>query len=53
MIRTEISPENTAIDNILLQKLNALSFYKQPAPKSLGIEWVNAEITPFAAKCIC
>ncbi|MDQ8749554.1 anhydro-N-acetylmuramic acid kinase [Elizabethkingia miricola] len=37
---------NTAIDEVLLQKLNALSFYKQPAPKSLGIEWVNAEITP-------
>ncbi|AQW95786.1 anhydro-N-acetylmuramic acid kinase [Elizabethkingia anophelis] len=37
---------STAIDEALLQKLNALSFYKQPAPKSLGIEWVNTEIIP-------
>lgn len=37
---------STAIDEVLLQKLNALSFYKQPAPKSLGIEWVNTEIIP-------
>lgn len=30
----------------LLEKLNDLKFYKLPAPKSLGIEWVNAEIFP-------
>jgi anhydro-N-acetylmuramic acid kinase len=37
---------NTVIDDVLLQKLNALSFYKKPAPKSLGIEWVNTEVMP-------
>ncbi len=30
----------------LLQKLNNLSFYNQNPPKSLGIEWVKAEVLP-------
>ena len=30
----------------LLKKLNKLSFYKKQAPKSLGMEWANAEIFP-------
>ena len=30
----------------LLQKLNALDFYKNPVPKSLGIEWVEEFIYP-------
>ena len=30
----------------LLQKLNDLDFYKAPYPKSLGMEFVNAEIFP-------
>jgi len=30
----------------LLQKLNQLPFYAQPAPKSLGREWVEREIMP-------
>ncbi|MCL2327289.1 MAG: anhydro-N-acetylmuramic acid kinase [Bacteroidetes bacterium] len=30
----------------LLQKLNQLPFYAQAAPKSLGREWVEREITP-------
>ena len=37
---------NAAIDDVLLQKLNALPFYKKSAPKSLGIEWVNTEVMP-------
>ncbi|PUB34486.1 anhydro-N-acetylmuramic acid kinase [Elizabethkingia sp. YR214] len=37
---------NAAIDDVLLQKLNSLSFYKKSAPKSLGIEWVNTEVMP-------
>lgn len=32
------------INQILLQQLNALSFYKTPYPKSLGLEWVKAEV---------
>lgn len=34
------------INNKLLNDLNALSFYKQPFPKSLGIEWVKDTIFP-------
>jgi anhydro-N-acetylmuramic acid kinase len=34
------------VNNALLKQLNALSFYKQVAPKSLGIEWVHAHIKP-------
>lgn len=34
----------------LLEKLEALIFYKEPAPKSLGIEWVNKEIFPILKK---
>ena len=30
----------------LLQKLSNLSFYNQNPPKSLGIEWVKAEVLP-------
>lgn len=30
----------------LLQKLNALEFYQNPPPKSLGIEWVHQELFP-------
>ena len=30
----------------LLQKLNALPFYKQPPPKSLGKEWVVKHVLP-------
>lgn len=34
------------IDDNLLASLNALSFYQQQAPKSLGIEWVKAKVFP-------
>lgn len=30
----------------LFEKLNQLPFYRQPAPKSLGMEWVISEIFP-------
>lgn len=30
----------------LLNKLNALKYYKKPPPKSLGIEWVNSHVIP-------
>lgn len=34
------------LDVELLKKLNSLPFYTKPAPKSLGIEWVNKNIFP-------
>lgn len=34
------------VNQELLEKLNALSFYRQPAPKSLGAEWVNEKVFP-------
>ncbi|MEM9681377.1 MAG: anhydro-N-acetylmuramic acid kinase [Bacteroidota bacterium] len=34
------------INPVLLDKLNQLPFYKQIPPKSLGLEWVKANIIP-------
>lgn len=34
------------INTDLLNKLNALGYYQQPHPKSLGIEWCNEHIFP-------
>lgn len=34
------------VDENLLQKLNALSFYTEKPPKSLGLEWVQNHIFP-------
>ncbi len=33
----------------LLERLNNIAYYHQPAPKSLGIEWVNSEIKSLIA----
>lgn len=38
------------INSAVLKKLNALKFYRQKPPKSLGIEWVNREIFPLLKK---
>lgn len=38
------------LDNGLLQKLDALEYYRLEPPKSLGIEWVNAHIFPLINK---
>ncbi|MDN6292400.1 MAG: anhydro-N-acetylmuramic acid kinase, partial [Tetragenococcus halophilus] len=35
-----------AVDSDLLEQLNALAFYREQPPKSLGIEWVEKEIFP-------
>ena len=35
-----------SLDQRLLLSLNELSFYKQPPPKSLGLEWVKKEVFP-------
>ncbi|MDC7999656.1 anhydro-N-acetylmuramic acid kinase [Aequorivita todarodis] len=34
------------VNEELLQKLNSLSFYAEEPPKSLGLEWVKAQIFP-------
>jgi anhydro-N-acetylmuramic acid kinase len=41
----EIAASGTT-NEALLQQLNALEFYSQKPPKSLGIEWVNKHIFP-------
>jgi len=38
--------ESGTLDNNLLTELNALEFYKQNHPKSLGLEWVNEVVFP-------
>lgn len=38
--------KNGSINLAILEQLNALDFYKKQHPKSLGIEFVNAEIFP-------
>lgn len=39
-----------SLDQELLQKLDAISFYHLPPPKSLGLEFVNSEIFPVLQK---
>lgn len=34
------------LNNELLKQLNNLPFYKENTPKSLGMEWVNAQVLP-------
>ncbi|PZU88395.1 MAG: anhydro-N-acetylmuramic acid kinase [Chryseobacterium sp.] len=34
------------VDEVLLKKLNQIEFYSLEAPKSLGIEWINENISP-------
>ncbi len=38
--------EQGTVDTKLLESLNALPYYKNPAPKSLGREWVEDEFYP-------
>lgn len=38
--------ENANIDEALLKALNALSYYSQSFPKSLGMEWIQAQLNP-------
>lgn len=39
------------VDRALLRKLNALDYYSRPAPKSLGREWVEAQVFPLLDGC--
>ena len=38
------------VDTQLLATLNSLSYYQQAGPKSLGYEWVQAEVLPLLAR---
>lgn len=38
------------IDKDLLQKLESLDYYKMPYPKSLGREWIEANVLPLIIK---
>lgn len=38
------------LDPEMLEELESLPFYKLPAPKSLGVEWVNKEVIPLLKK---
>ncbi len=38
------------VNSILLETLNALPFYSEKPPKSLGLEWVNGNIFPLIDK---
>ena len=44
-----ILAQSGRLDSALLQKLNALDYYRQPPPKSLGIEWANEHVMPLLA----
>lgn len=39
------------INQDLMEQLNALEFYKQKPPKSLGLEWVETKIFPMIDSC--
>lgn len=39
------------VNQSLLEKLNDLKFYKESAPKSLGLEWVKSMIFPLIDAC--
>ncbi|MBQ9702181.1 MAG: anhydro-N-acetylmuramic acid kinase [Bacteroidales bacterium] len=39
------------VDQALLRRLNALDYYSRPAPKSLGREWVEANVFPLLDGC--
>lgn len=39
------------LNNKLLESLNSLAYYKQPYPKSLGIEWFQEHVIPIIDSC--
>jgi len=39
------------VNQLLLEKLNDLNFYKQSPPKSLGLEWVKSVTIPLIDSC--
>lgn len=41
---------NGRVDAGVLQRLNQLEFYQKPAPKSLGLEWVQRDVLPILEK---
>ena len=47
--RDGLMAQSGRLDESLLQQMNALDYYRQPAPKSLGKEWFEAEFRPLLA----
>jgi len=45
-----LSARSGKVDSLLLEKLNALAYYNQKPPKSLGFEWYNEYIWPMIKK---
>jgi len=43
--------QSGTLQNSLLEALNAIDYYKQNPPKSLGLEWVNNQIFPVVDNC--
>ena len=43
--------EKGKLDSSCLEKLNALSFYSEKPPKSLGLEWVSEYVFPLLDSC--
>lgn len=51
MDRDGLMASKGRVDQALLDKLNALDYYSRPAPKSLGREWVEANVFPLLDGC--
>jgi anhydro-N-acetylmuramic acid kinase len=45
-----LSARSGKVDLLLLEKMNALAYYDQKPPKSLGFEWCNEHIWPLIKK---
>ena len=51
MDRDGLLAKEGTVDQALLDRLNALEYYRQPYPKSLSREWVEAVVFPLLEQC--
>ena len=51
MDRDGLLAKEGTVDQALLHRLNALEYYRQPYPKSLSREWVEAVVFPLLEQC--
>ena len=40
------------VNDELIKALDALAYYRKPAPKSLAQEWVDSQVTPLVDQCL-